>query len=78
MTAINNLQTVAEASIYCHDLGVIIDGVWIGECIYWPLVLLHTTRNYKPSQHYRWFPHFTNHYTPSLLQPAVSSLVVSW
>jgi hypothetical protein len=32
-------------------LGVIIDGVWIGDTIYWPLI--HTTRNYKELQRYR-------------------------
>jgi hypothetical protein len=31
----------------CHDLGVILDGVWIGDWLYWPLVLIDTTRNYK-------------------------------
>jgi hypothetical protein len=29
-------------------IGVTVDGVWIGEWIYWPLI--HTTRNYK---HYK-------------------------
>jgi hypothetical protein len=55
---------------------VTIDRVWIGEWMYWPLI--HLTRNYKHLQHYRWPPHFTNHYTLSLLQPAVSSLVIAW
>jgi hypothetical protein len=27
-----------------------IDGVWIDESIYWPL--MHTTRNYKQLQHH--------------------------
>jgi hypothetical protein len=31
---------------------VTIDGVWIGEWIYWPLI--HTTRNYKQLQHRRY------------------------
>jgi hypothetical protein len=31
--------------IYCNNLYVTIDGIWIGEWIYWPLI--HTTRNYK-------------------------------
>jgi hypothetical protein len=39
----DNIST--EQDIYCHDLGVTTDGVWIGEWIYWPL--MHTTRNYK-------------------------------
>jgi hypothetical protein len=51
---------------------VTIDRVWIGEWIYWPLI--HTTRNYKHIQHYCRFPHFTNHYTLSVLHPAVSWL----
>jgi hypothetical protein len=38
---------------------VTIDGVWIGEWIYWPL--MHITRNYKHLQHYRYSTHFTNH-----------------
>jgi hypothetical protein len=52
------------------------DGAWIGEPIYWPLI--HTTLKYKHLQSYRWSTHFTNHYTLSLLQPAVSPLVVAW
>jgi hypothetical protein len=37
---------------YCHDLGVTIDGVWIGE---WDLLATYTvaTRNYSQLQHYR-------------------------
>jgi hypothetical protein len=55
---------------YCHDLRVTIDGVWIGEWIYWPLV--HPTRNYKHLQRYRW----SNHYILNLL--SLLSLVISW
>jgi hypothetical protein len=55
---------------YCHVLGcVTMDGVWIGEWIYWPLI--HTTWNYKQLQRYHWSTHFTNHYTLSLLQPFI-------
>jgi hypothetical protein len=36
--------------IYCHDL-VTIDGLWISECIYLPLI--HTTRKYRHVQRYR-------------------------
>jgi hypothetical protein len=35
---------------YCHIVCVTIDGVWIGDSIYWPLI--HTTRNYKQLQHH--------------------------
>jgi hypothetical protein len=63
---------------YCHDWGVTIDGVWIGEWIYWPLI--HTTRNHK---------HLTAislsstlHKSPqhllSFFQPAVSWPTVPW
>jgi hypothetical protein len=41
--------------IMSHIWGVTIDGVWIGSWIYWPLI--HTTRNCKSSQRYRWFLH---------------------
>jgi hypothetical protein len=44
---------------------VTLDGVWIGEWIYWPL--LHKTLNYKHLQRYHWLPYFTNYYTLSLL-----------
>jgi hypothetical protein len=44
---------------------VTINGVWIGEWIYWPI--MHTTRNYTQLQRYRWSPPCTNHYTLSLL-----------
>jgi hypothetical protein len=32
-------------------VGVTIDGVWVGEWIYWPLT--HTPRHYKQLQHQR-------------------------
>jgi hypothetical protein len=38
---------------------VAIDGVWIGYWVYWPLI--HTTRNYRQLQRYRWSTHFTVH-----------------
>jgi hypothetical protein len=40
---------------------VTIDGVWIGERIYWPLI--HTTRNYKRLKRYCWSTQFTNHHS---------------
>jgi hypothetical protein len=50
---------------------VTIDGVWIIECIYWPL--LHKTRKYKHLQR------FTNHHsTFSLFRHAVPSPAVPW
>jgi hypothetical protein len=39
---------------------VAIDGVWIGEWIYWPLA----GRNHR---RYRWFPHYKSLHTKSLL-----------
>jgi hypothetical protein len=65
------LQT--QHRIYCHDLGVTVDGVWIGEWIYWPLI--HTNWNYKWLQRYRWVRHFTDHLAHAKFSQ--SSLVVS-
>jgi hypothetical protein len=59
-------------SLYCHDLGVTIDGVQTGEWIYWPLI--HMTQNYKHLKCYRWSIHFSNHYMLSLLELIVSLL----
>jgi hypothetical protein len=36
---------------YCHDLGVTVDGVWIGYWIYWPLI--HMTRKCRQLQRHR-------------------------
>jgi hypothetical protein len=36
---------------------VTIDGVWIGEWIYWPLI--HTTQNYTQLQRHHWSPQIT-------------------
>jgi hypothetical protein len=46
---------------YFHVACVTIDGVWIGEWIYWPLI--YTTRNYKQLQRHRYSPQFTNHHS---------------
>jgi hypothetical protein len=54
-------------------MGMIIDGVWIREWIYWPLI--HTTRNNKQLQRYCWSTNFTDNHSTRLafLQPVVFS-----
>jgi hypothetical protein len=65
-----------EAKILlCVWVCVTIDGVCIGECIYWSLK--HTARKDKHLQRYRWFPHYKSlEHTLSFL--SMLSLVVSW
>jgi hypothetical protein len=42
----DNQEQCSLGEAYYHDLGVVtMDGVWIDEWIYWPLI--HTTRNDK-------------------------------
>jgi hypothetical protein len=42
------------------------------------IIYTHDSELQTLTQRLRRFPHFTNHYTVSLPQPAVSSLVVAW
>jgi hypothetical protein len=52
ITANSKVKAEQPSITYCHVFrGVTIDGVWIGEWIYWPLI--HTTRNYKHLQRHR-------------------------
>jgi hypothetical protein len=51
--------------LYCYDLGVTTERVWIGEWIYWPNT--HFTRNYKQLQIYRYL--HTSQITIARLSP---------
>jgi hypothetical protein len=58
--------------MYCHVVCVTIDGVWIGEWIYWPLI--HAPRDCKKLQHHSLSPQ----HPLSPFQPVVSSPDVPW
>jgi hypothetical protein len=53
---------------------VIIDGVWIGNWIYWPL----TGRNYKWPLHYCWFPHYKSLNTNIIFKHPVAFIYTSY